>query len=252
MSASGSRSGSRGSEASSREKTRHSAAEQAKLHRASKILFGKGKKAKKKEGPAKSLHWRDKRPLTVGNWAVPEHLQTVPDIEEWKRPEVERYFCKFVRNEGSLSREERIELERKITFLSHGSNADFHAPLQNCCVDHEVNLSAARLACLRTEEKEDACIVKRHTEQKFHIPQLGIEEAMAKIANRDEDRSMIQRLQSVGARRSSHAQLAGKDGEGGEEAAPPPLKAEDMLVGGPPPTDAEMDAAAENDDSDDY
>ena len=233
-----------------REKTRHSAAEIAKLHRASKTLWGKGKKAKKKEGPAKSVHWRDKRPLTVGNWAVPEHLQTVPDIDEWTRPDMERYFRKFVRNEPHLSRDERKELERKIEFLIHGSKADFHKPLQDCCVDHEVNAAASRLACLRTEEKEAACLVKRHNEQTFYIPQLGIEEAMAKIANRNEDRTMIQRLQGVAGRRSSVARPGG-DGDDEEKAPPAPLKAEDMIVG-QAPTEAEMDAAAAADDSDDY
>ena len=139
----GSQDSASGRRGSSSEGRRDSAADQAKLARASNALFGLGRKAKKKADFVKSVHWRDKRPITVGNWAVPEHLEKTPDLDEWKRSDMEKYFLKFVLTDGDLGADEREDLGEKIKFLIHGSKADFHKPLEECCVDREVNDAAA-------------------------------------------------------------------------------------------------------------
>ena len=207
----GSQDSASGRRGSSSEGRRDSAADQAKLARASSALFGLGRKAKKEADFVKSVHWRDKRPITVGNWAVPEHLEKTPDLDEWKRSDMEKYFLKFVLTDGDLGADEREDLGEKIKFLIHGSKADFHKPLEECCVDREVNDAAATLACYRTEGFEASCIVKRHEEQKFYIPQLGIEEAMARAARLMDGRSDIEKLQGVHKRRASTTQAADGD-----------------------------------------
>ena len=234
-----------------------SAVDERKLIRATKTLFGVGKAKKKKADFVKSIHWRDKRPLTVGNWAVPEHLEKTPDLDEWKREDMEKYFLKFVTADDALYDDEKEDLAEKIKYLVHASKADFQTPLQECCVDHEVNTAVATLACYRTEDKEDSCIVKHPEDEKFYIPQLGIAEAMERAAQRNDRRSMIQQLQGVHTRRSSTVggpgagdgdegepeAKEGGDDDGDEAKAPaPPPEPETPLPPG----------AAPDDDSEDY
>ena len=150
------------------------------------------------------MSWRDKRPVTVGNWAVPEHLWKISDLDEWDREDAENYFLKFVLTDGTLDDDGREKLRHKIKFLANGSEADFHRPLRDCCVDRRVNEAAADLACLRTKKLEASCIVKRAGDQNFYIPQLHIEEAMQRMAARSEHRTAIQQLQAVHDRRAKN------------------------------------------------
>ena len=82
----------------------------------------------------KSVHWRDKRPVSVGNWAVPEHLWKVQDIDEWDRDDLQAYFEKFVLTDGTITDEDRDKLRNKIKFLAKASTSDFHRPMRDCCV----------------------------------------------------------------------------------------------------------------------
>ena len=83
----------------------------------------------------KSVHWRDKRPVSVGNWAVPEHLWKVQDFDEWDRDDLQAYFEKFVLTDGTITDEDRDKLRNKIKFLAKASTSDFHRPMRDCCVE---------------------------------------------------------------------------------------------------------------------
>ena len=188
-----------------------------KLHRAAKAVFGKGRKIRKKVKVVKSVHWRDKRPVSVGNWAVPEHLWKVQDIDEWDRDDLQAYFEKFVLTDGTLTDEDRDRLRNKIEFLAKASTSDFHRPMRDCCVERRVNEAAADLACHRTQKLEDKCIVKRSEDQTFFIPQLNIDVAMKKLALMSDGKTEREKLQAVEARRramSSRGSEEAKDDGG--------------------------------------
>ena len=187
-----------------------------KLHRAAKAVFGKGRKIRKKVKVVKSVHWRDKRPVSVGNWAVPEHLWKVQDIDEWDRDDLQAYFEKFVLTDGTITDEDRDKLRNKIKFLAKASTSDFHRPMRDCCVERRVNEAAADLACHRTQKLEDKCIVKRSEDQTFFIPQLNIEVAMKKLAMMGDGKTEREKLQAVEARRRA---MGSRGSQGGAEEA---------------------------------
>ena len=163
----------------------------------------------------KSVHWRDKRPVSVGNWAVPEHLWKVQDIDEWDRDDLQAYFEKFVLTDGTITDEDRDKLRNKIKFLAKASTSDFHRPMRDCCVERRVNEAAADLACHRTQKLEDKCIVKRSEDQTFFIPQLNIEVAMKKLAMMGDGKTEREKLQAVEARRRA---MGSRGSQGAEEA----------------------------------
>ena len=187
-----------------------------KLHRAAKAVFGKGRKIRKKVKVVKSVHWRDKRPVSVGNWAVPEHLWKVQDVDEWDRDDLQAYFEKFVLTDGTITDEDRDKLRNKIKFLAKASTSDFHRPMRDCCVERRVNEAAADLACHRTQKLEDKCIVKRSEDQTFFIPQLNIEVAMKKLAMMGDGKTEREKLQAVEARRRA---MGSRGSQGGAEEA---------------------------------
>lgn len=187
-----------------------------KLHRAAKAVFGKGRKIRKKVKVVKSVHWRDKRPVSVGNWAVPEHLWKIQDVDEWDRDDLQAYFEKFVLTDGTITDEDRDKLRNKIKFLAKASTSDFHRPMRDCCVERRVNEAAADLACHRTQKLEDKCIVKRSEDQTFFIPQLNIEVAMKKLAMMGDGKTEREKLQAVEARRRA---MGSRGSQGGAEEA---------------------------------
>ena len=187
-----------------------------KLHRAAKAVFGKGRKIRKKVKVVKSVHWRDKRPVSVGNWAVPEHLWKVQDIDEWDRDDLQAYFEKFVLTDGTLTDEDRDRLRNKIEFLAKASTSDFHRPMRDCCVERRVNEAAADLACHRTQKLEDKCIVKKSEDQTFFIPQLNIDVAMKKLALMSDGKTEREKLQAVEARRRA---MGSRGSQGGAAEA---------------------------------
>jgi hypothetical protein len=195
------------------------ARDERRLHKASKAVFGKGKKFKKKAKQIKSSNWRDKRPVSVGNWAVPEHLWKVPDLDEWDRDDLQAYFEKFVLTDGTITDEYREKLRGKIQFLAKASTSDFHRPMHDCCVERRVNEAAANLACHRTQKLEEKCIVKRSEDQRFFIPQLNIKEAMKKLAKMGDGKTEREKLQAVEARRKKMNSRGSV--EGAEESKEP-------------------------------
>jgi len=117
--------------------------------------------------------------------------------------------------------------------------------MRDCCVDRPVNAAVSDLCHHRTEAKEDECIVQRHTEQSFYIPQLHIEEAMARMAAISDNRTAIQQLQAVHDRRAQRREVEeaeAKAEESGPPAPAPEAEGEEVAAAperpdAPPPED---------------